>query len=159
MGRDHLKLTVFHKSDELAVLVYRLTGTFPADERFGLRAQLRRASLSVPTNIVEGCARDSRRDYIRFLDIAFGSSAETEYLLHVAARLGFLTACALVKPSKSIHEVEPASVKKKLKDKAFAAAVSREDIRVGISEMGVDETQHIQKCIDARRAERSRLGV
>ncbi len=94
MGRDHLKLTVFHKSDELAVLVYRLTGTFPADERFGLRAQLRRASLSVPTNIVEGCARDSRRDYIRFLDIAFGSSAETEYLLHVAARLGFLTADA-----------------------------------------------------------------
>ena len=89
MGRDHLKLTVFHKSDELVVLVYRLTRDFP-DERFGLRAQLRRASLSIPTNIVEGCARDSRRDYIRFLDIALGSSAETDYLLHAATMLGFL---------------------------------------------------------------------
>lgn len=90
MGRDHMKLTVFRKSDELVVLVYRLTRDFPADERYGLRSQLRRASLSIPTNIVEGCARDSRRDYIRFLDIALGSSAETEYLIHAAHRLGFL---------------------------------------------------------------------
>ena len=90
MGRDHMKLTVFHKADELALLVYRQSGSFPADERFGLRAQLRRAALSIPTNIVEGSARDSRKDYVRFLDMALGSAAETAYLLHVATRLGYL---------------------------------------------------------------------
>jgi len=90
MGRDHQKLTVFHKADELVILVYRLTKEFPADERFGLRAQIRRAALSIPTNIVEGAARDGRRDYVRFLDIALASSAETAYLLHVSARLGYL---------------------------------------------------------------------
>src|SRR5688572_8669566 len=70
---------------------------------------------------------------------------------------GFIVACCKVRPN-GIADLEPSSVRKKLKDKAFAAAVNREDIRVGISEMGVDETQHIQKCIDALRAERSRLG-
>ena len=90
MGRDHQKLTVFHKADALVVLVYRHTREFPADERFGLRSQLRRASLSIPTNIVEGSARESRRDYVRFLDIALGSAAETAYLLHVANKLRFL---------------------------------------------------------------------
>ncbi|MBA3948598.1 MAG: four helix bundle protein [Acidobacteria bacterium] len=70
MGRNHRQLTVFQKADELAVLVYRLTAKFPSDERFELRSQLRRAAVSTPTNIVEGCARDSRRDYARFLDIA-----------------------------------------------------------------------------------------
>ena len=71
---------------------------------------------------------------------------------------GFIVACCKVRPN-GIADLEPSSVRKKLKDKAFAAAVSREDIRVGISEMGVDETQHIQKCIDALRAERQRLGI
>ena len=92
MGRDHLKLTVFHKADELVLLVYRFSRGFPDDERFGLRAQLRRATLSIATNIVEGSARDSRKDYVRFLDIALGSSAETGYLLHVAARLDYMAA-------------------------------------------------------------------
>ena len=88
MGRDHQKLMVFHKADELVILVYRHSRAFPADERFGLRSQLRRAALSIATNIVEGSARDSRKDYVRFLDMALASAAETEYLLHVATRLG-----------------------------------------------------------------------
>ncbi|HEX6322205.1 MAG TPA: four helix bundle protein [Vicinamibacterales bacterium] len=85
-----MKLNVFHKADELVLLVYRYSRGFPADERFGLRAQLRRAALSIPTNIVEGSARNSRKDYLRFLDIALGSTAETDYLLHVATRLDYL---------------------------------------------------------------------
>ena len=105
MGRDHLKLTVFHKSDQLVVLVYRLTQDFPADERYGLRSQLRRASLSVPTNIVEGCARDGRREYIRFLDIALGSSAEVEYLLHAANRLGFVSEASALEGRNCALEV------------------------------------------------------
>ncbi len=71
---------------------------------------------------------------------------------------GFIVACCKVRPN-GIADLEPSSVRKKLKDKAFAAAVSRDDIRKGIAEMGVEETPHIQRCIDALRAERSRLGV
>jgi putative nucleotidyltransferase with HDIG domain len=71
---------------------------------------------------------------------------------------GFIVACCKVRPS-GIGDLEPSSVRKKLKDKAFAAAVSREDIRKGIAEMGVDEARHIQTCIDALRAQRERLGI
>jgi putative nucleotidyltransferase with HDIG domain len=63
---------------------------------------------------------------------------------------GFIVACAKVRPN-GIADLEPKSVKKKLKDKAFAAAVSREDIATGIAELGVDQTEHIQVCIDAIR--------
>jgi predicted hydrolase (HD superfamily) len=71
---------------------------------------------------------------------------------------GFIVACAKVRPD-GIATLEPKSVKKKLKAKEFAAAVSREDIVKGIAELGVDETQHMQTCIDAIRAEKDRLGV
>ncbi|MGH7175972.1 MAG: HD domain-containing protein [Tepidisphaeraceae bacterium] len=71
---------------------------------------------------------------------------------------GFIVACCKVRPD-GIGDLEPSSVRKKLKDKAFAAAVSRDDIKKGIAELGVDEAQHIQKCIDALRAERARLGL
>lgn len=64
---------------------------------------------------------------------------------------GFLTACALVKPSRSLAEVEPAGVKKKLKDKAFARSVSRDDIRNGAAELGVELDEHIRFCIEAMR--------
>jgi predicted hydrolase (HD superfamily) len=69
---------------------------------------------------------------------------------------GFIVACAKVRPN-GIADLAPKSVKKKLKDKAFAAGVNREDIRIGIAEMGVDETQHIQMCIDAIRGAELRL--
>jgi len=72
---------------------------------------------------------------------------------------GFLTACALIKPSKSIHEVEAASVKKKLKDKAFARGVSREDVYKGAEELGVPLDEHIAFCIAAMRASASELGL
>lgn len=71
---------------------------------------------------------------------------------------GFIVACCKVRPN-GIADLEPKSVKKKLKDKAFAAAVSREDIRTGIAELGVDETEHIQVCIDALRANCAQLGL
>lgn len=71
---------------------------------------------------------------------------------------GFIVACAKVRPN-GISDLEPRSVKKKLKDKLFAAAVSREDIARGIAELGVEETMHIQRCIDAVRAESCRLGL
>jgi predicted hydrolase (HD superfamily) len=72
---------------------------------------------------------------------------------------GFLTACSYVKPSRSIHEVETKSVRKKLKDKAFARAVNRDDIVNGASELGVDLDEHIEFCIKAMQARADELGL
>ena len=72
---------------------------------------------------------------------------------------GFLTACSLVKPGKSIFEVEPDSVKRKLKDKAFARGVNREDVRKGAEELAVPIEEHIAFCIAAMRAAADELGL
>ena len=72
---------------------------------------------------------------------------------------GFLTACALVKPSKSIHDVETASVRKKLKDKAFARGVNREDVYKGAEELGMPLDEHISFCIQALRGIAGDLGL
>jgi putative nucleotidyltransferase with HDIG domain len=72
---------------------------------------------------------------------------------------GFLTACALVKPSKSVHDVEASSLKKKLKDKAFARGVSREDVYKGAEELGVPLDEHINFCIAAMREVAGALGL
>jgi len=67
-----------------------VTAGFPKEELYGLTSQMRRASVSVSSNIVEGCARDSQSDYLRFLYIAFGSLRELNYQLSLSKRLGFL---------------------------------------------------------------------
>ena len=72
---------------------------------------------------------------------------------------GFLTACAYVKPGRSMQEVDTKSVRKKLKDKAFARAVNRDDIINGAAEMGIDLDQHIEFCIQAMQARASELGL
>jgi four helix bundle protein len=90
MARDHRKLDAFKLADQLAMAVYQTTAEFPASERYGLRSQLRRAAVSTATNIVEGCARESQGDYLRFLDIALGSAREVLYLASLATRLAFL---------------------------------------------------------------------
>jgi four helix bundle protein len=84
------ELKVWQRSHALVLDVYRLTSNFPADERFGLTSQLRRAAASVPTNIAEGAKRTGRQDYARFLNIAQGSLAETEYLVMLSRDLGYL---------------------------------------------------------------------
>ena len=88
--RDHTKLRAFELADEVAMLVYRVTAGFPKEESFGLTSQIRRAAVSVSSNIVEGCARDSEADYLRFLNIAFGSLRELHYQLNLSKRLGYL---------------------------------------------------------------------
>jgi len=72
---------------------------------------------------------------------------------------GFLTACALVKPTRSIHEVEPRNVRKKLKDKAFARGVNREDVYLGAQELGVDLDEHIAFCLSAMQLRAADLGL
>ena len=71
------------------VKVYKRTKTFPREELYGLRAQLRRSAVSVPSNIVEGCGRDSQADYLRFLDIANGSQKELRYQVDLSNLLEF----------------------------------------------------------------------
>jgi four helix bundle protein len=90
--RDHTKLRAFQLADALAVATYQHTRRFPRDEQFGLTAQVRRAAVSVASNIVEGCARQSQNDYVRFLDMAFGSAKELGYQVTLANRLGYLDA-------------------------------------------------------------------
>ena len=87
---DYKELIVWNKSMELVELVYKLTKTFPKDEYFGLRSQIRRSALSIPSNIAEGNCRRTKGEYIQFLSIANGSKGELETQVILAHRLGFI---------------------------------------------------------------------
>lgn len=88
--RNHTKLRAFELADEIAIMIYKMTKGFPKDEIFGLTSQMRRAAVSVPSNIVEGCARESQVEYLRFLEIAFSSLRELHYQFGLAKRLRYL---------------------------------------------------------------------
>lgn len=102
--RDHRQLRALELADQLVLSVYETTKSFPREEQFGITSQLRRAAVSIASNIVEGCARSSVADYIRFLDMAFGSAREAEYQLSIAARLGYLTADVAAQVSQQADE-------------------------------------------------------
>ena len=88
--RDHTRLRAFKEADSLVRRIYKATAYFPKGEQFGLTLQLRRAAVSVATNIVEGCARPSETEYLRFLDMAYASARELEYQVGLSEDLGFL---------------------------------------------------------------------
>ena len=90
MERSYKKLIVWQKADELAYQIYLATKSFPKEEIYGVTSQIRRAALSVPTNIAEGTGRQNKGEFKQFLNIALGSIAEVDYLLHFSARLGYL---------------------------------------------------------------------
>ncbi len=92
MSRDHNKLRVFSDAHRLTLARYQETKNFPKDEQFGVRVQLRRAAVSVPSNIVEGCARKTTREYCNFINIALGSASELGYLIGLTTELGFIAA-------------------------------------------------------------------
>ncbi|WP_369940767.1 four helix bundle protein [Xanthomonas medicagonis] len=87
--RPHERLDVWRDSMDLVEMIYRLSDAFPATERFGLTAQLRRAAVSIPANIAEGAARRSTPEYLRFLSIARGSLSEASTHLQIARRLDY----------------------------------------------------------------------
>lgn len=88
--RDFHDQKVWQKAKILALDVYRTTNEFPVDERFGLTSQLRRASISIASNIAEGCGYGSEREFSRFLRIAAGSASEVECQIIIARELGYL---------------------------------------------------------------------
>ena len=89
--RAHRKLPLWKASMDLVEAFYFATQSFPLDEQFGLRAQIRRAAVSVPANIAEGAARKSTAELIQFLYVANGSLSELDTHLEIAQRLGFVT--------------------------------------------------------------------
>src|SRR3981081_3810572 len=89
--RDYTKIDAWKLSDELTVLIYDRTRRVPKEEIFGITGQLRRASYSVPANIVEGSSRGTKKDYLHFLYIARSSLSETHYFIHLARRLEYLS--------------------------------------------------------------------
>lgn len=88
--RTHKDLDVWKDSIELVTKIYQLVSNFPKEERFGLVDQTKRAAISIPSNIAEGAARNSQKEFLQFLYIALGSIAELETQLIISKKLGFL---------------------------------------------------------------------
>ena len=88
--QDFRSLVTWQKGHALVLSVYRQTRSFPNEEKYGLTSQLRRATLSIATNLAEGCGRGSDADFGRFVQMAMGSASEVEYLLLAARDLGYL---------------------------------------------------------------------
>lgn len=87
--QSYRDLTVWHKGIEVVKEVYKLTASFPKEETYGLVSQMRRSSISIPSNIAEGYARKHRQEYVQFIRIAFGSGAELETQLEIARQLKY----------------------------------------------------------------------
>ena len=90
--KDFRSLKVWEKAHELTLAIYEATREFPKHEIYGVTSQIQRAAVSVPTNIAEGCGKDSDAELKRYFLIAMGSSSELEYLLLLARDLGYLPA-------------------------------------------------------------------
>ncbi len=104
--KDFRKLDVWAKAHQLALAVYQATATFPKEELYGLTSQIRRASVSIPANIAEGCGRGSDTELARFLQIAMGSASELEYHLLLARDLTFLNASTYESLANNVIEVK-----------------------------------------------------
>jgi four helix bundle protein len=98
-------LKVWQKAMSLVEDIFRVTRRFPRDERFGLTAQIRRASVSIPSNIGEGKRRKRQRAYVNHLDIALGSQGEVEVQLEIAKRAGFLSAADYELVQRQVVEI------------------------------------------------------
>lgn len=105
MIKSYQNLIVWQKSFALSILVYKLTKNFPKDELYALTSQIRRASVSIPSNIAEGYSRRRKLEYIQFLQIAFGSAAELETQILITKELGYLTNSDFIKVNDLLVEV------------------------------------------------------
>ena len=104
--KDFRQLKVWEKAHFTVLQTYRLLYQLPVEERFALAAQMRRAAVSIPSNIAEGCGRDSDRDFSRFLKIAAGSTTELEYQVLLAKDLGYIGKDAHTDLDARLNEVK-----------------------------------------------------
>jgi len=104
--KDFRQLKVWEKSHQLALAIYKETKKFPKEELYGLTSQIRRASMSVPTNIAEGCGLNTDKGFARLLQIAMGSASETEYQLILARDLELLSNETYEKLHNEVEEVK-----------------------------------------------------
>ncbi len=104
--RNFKNYEIWKISHQLTLDIYELTNNYPSFETYGITSQIRRASLSIPTNIAEGCGRDSQAEFGRFLTIAQGSASEVEYLLILSKDLKFITEQQFEKLDKNINLIK-----------------------------------------------------
>ncbi len=104
--KDFRKLKVWEKAHLLTLKIYKITEVFPREELYGLTSQIRRASVSIPTNIAEGCVRSSDADFARFLYIALGSTSELEYLILLSKDLKIIKNELYIESDNEINEVK-----------------------------------------------------
>jgi four helix bundle protein len=105
MAQSFRELQVWQRAMQLTIAIYRLTKNFPKDELYGLTSQLRRAAVSVPSNIAEGHGRLSNREFTQFMSVARGSVCELQTQLEIARSLGFGTIKAIEEAERLSHEV------------------------------------------------------
>jgi len=103
--KNFKELKIWQKGIELVALVYTITTTFPEEEKYGLSAQMRRAAVSIPSNIAEGHLRKTAKDFKQFLSIARGSCAELETQIIIAHKLGFIQDDDFNKLSPKVEEL------------------------------------------------------
>ena len=104
--RDYRKYEIWGRAHELVKEVYRFTASFPDEEKYNLSSQLRRATISIPLNIVEGSARHSDREFTRFLFISAGSAAEVEYLIFLCYELQIIEQSSFIQFSDKVNHVK-----------------------------------------------------
>ncbi|MBV5281396.1 MAG: four helix bundle protein [Paludibacter sp.] len=100
------KLDIWLKSMDLVVEIYQLTNTFPNNEKFGLSSQMNRSAVSIPSNIAEGSAKSSNKDFARFLEMSIGSSYELETELTIASKLNYIEHDVFVLLQNKIVEIQ-----------------------------------------------------
>lgn len=100
------KLDIWVKSMDLVTDIYRITNTFPNQERFGLISQMQRSAVSIPSNIAEGSAKSSNKDFARFLEMSIGSSYELETELTIASKLNYMELDVFVSLQNKIVEIQ-----------------------------------------------------
>jgi four helix bundle protein len=123
--KHYKELLVWQKGMNLAKLVYKLTMRFPAEERYGLTSQMRRAAVSVPSNIAEGQARRSTNEFIQFLSVAEGSLAELETQVSLSVELGFATHADVEGSLREIDELQKMLVALKRKLSSYSPLATR----------------------------------
>jgi four helix bundle protein len=104
--KDFRKLKVWEKAHKFTLKIYKITEKFPREELYGLTSQIRRACVSIPTNIAEGCVRSSDADFARFLYIALGSTSELEYLMMLSVDLNFIKKELHLELNSEINEIK-----------------------------------------------------